>query len=239
MPLGGEGSRFRNQGFNVPKPLIEINNKPFFFWAVQSIKKFLELSGITFVVLKEHIENFEIDKKILSFFEDAQIEVIPQVLNGAVMTCLEGVKNISNESHIMFNDCDHMFSCRSFCNYFSNEHLDNLDGALLTFKSNDPKFSFAQIGNDNYLVKTAEKQAISDNAICGAYYFKNKKIFQKSAEKYLTVCSYKEYFMSGVYNVMAENNMHVKIFNVDFHLSFGTPKEYQDAIGSNYFEELL
>ena len=55
MPMGGGGTRFGRSGFNMPKPLIEIYGKPFFYWATQSIAKFVHLENITFVVLKEHI----------------------------------------------------------------------------------------------------------------------------------------------------------------------------------------
>lgn len=30
MPMGGRGSRFSNEGFDFPKPLIQIYNNPFF-----------------------------------------------------------------------------------------------------------------------------------------------------------------------------------------------------------------
>ena len=30
MPMGGKGSRFSENGFSIPKPLIIINDKPFF-----------------------------------------------------------------------------------------------------------------------------------------------------------------------------------------------------------------
>ena len=56
MPMGGGGTRFGNHGFNVPKPLIEIYGKPFFYWATQSLVKNIEIASLTFVVLKEHIE---------------------------------------------------------------------------------------------------------------------------------------------------------------------------------------
>ena len=54
--MGGGGTRFGNHGFNVPKPLIEIYGKPFFYWATQSLVKNIEIESLTFVVLKEHIE---------------------------------------------------------------------------------------------------------------------------------------------------------------------------------------
>ena len=45
MPMAGGGTRFKNNEIDIPKPLIEINEKPFFFWAAQSILKFIEIEN--------------------------------------------------------------------------------------------------------------------------------------------------------------------------------------------------
>ena len=81
-----------------------------------------------------------------------------------------------------------------------------------------------------------EKKVISDKAICGAYYFKNKNIFKIAVEKYLDNCIYDEYFISGVYNVMIKNNLLIKYFPTDLHISFGTPEEYEDSKKYNFKE---
>lgn len=239
MPMAGRGSRFTKEGFEVPKPLIKINNKPFFYWATQSIRKFVELNSLTFVVLKEHVEKFSIDKHILNYFPEAKIEIIPEVLNGAVLTCIEGIRNINNNNPIIFNDCDHLFSSSLFNSYCNREIFSEIDGALLTFKSDDSKFSYLQCDNYGNVIKTIEKKVVSNDAICGAYYFRNKDIFLECTNKYLEICNYSEYFVSGVYNVMAEKGYIIKNFEVDFHLPFGTPLEYELAVNSDKFEELI
>ena len=94
MPMGGAGTRFFDNGYECPKPLLEIQGKPFFYWATRSIEKFVELESLTFVVLREHINRFHIDSAIKNYFPDAEIVVLEQVLNGAVLTCMEGVKSI-------------------------------------------------------------------------------------------------------------------------------------------------
>ena len=237
MPMGGKGTRFFNDGYNIPKPLITINEKPFLFWATQSIKKYVRLQSLSFVVLKEHIENFKIDEEILKYFPTARVIVIPSVLNGAVLTCLNGVKNIDDDLPIVFNDCDHAFRCGSFYD-FCNKNDSNIDGALITFKSRDPKFSYVECNSEGICSRTVEKVVISDNAICGAYYFKNRNLFEKYSEEYLVKCSYSEYFISGVYNCLMEQKNIVKHFTADWHLPFGTPEEYILAKDSNYFKEL-
>ncbi len=236
MPMAGSGSRFFKQGYTIPKPLIEINQKPFFYWATLSIAKFVDLKSLTFVVLKEHIQQFNIDKIILSFFPQAQIIILEQVLNGAVLTSLEGVKQIEDDSPIIFNDCDHMFKCEVFNTFCNTGDMSVLDGALLTFESSDPKFSFLAYDDQGNVIKTVEKEVISHDAICGAYYFKNRKLFEDAVREYLEVCEYKEFFMSGVYNIMAANHNKISSFRVDWHLPFGTPEEYEIAKGSELFE---
>ena len=63
LPMAGRGSRFFKNGFVCPKPLIEINGKPFFYWAARSVEKFVDCADLTFVVLEEHIRDFAIDEK--------------------------------------------------------------------------------------------------------------------------------------------------------------------------------
>lgn len=238
MPMGGEGSRFVNKGFEMPKPLIEIKGKPFFYWATQSINKFVQLSSLTFVILQRHIDQYHIDREIQRYFPEAKIIVIPAVLNGAVLTCLEGVKDIDDMQPIIFNDCDHIFDCPEFYKFCAEGNFAALDGALLTFESNDPKFSFAAFDAQGNITHTVEKKVISRDAICGAYYFRNKAVFEEACEEYLKICNYKEFFVSGVYNVMAEHKAHITAFRVKMHLPFGTPEEYDMAKLSDDFEVL-
>ena len=237
MPMAGGGTRFKKEGIMLPKPLIKLDGHPFFFWATQSIAKFIDIDNLIFVVLKEHIENYNIDKEILKYYPNAKLQVIDEVLNGAVLTCLEGVKLVDNNNPILFNDCDHCFTCNSFYD-FSLKNNDDVDGAILTFTSNNPRFSYIEINDAGNVKRTMEKKVISDKAICGAYYFKNKDVFEKSAKEYLDNCRYDEYFISGIYNIMAEKNMKIKYFLTDLHVSFGTPEEYKKA--KNYdFKELI
>ena len=42
MPMGGGGTRFGNKGFDVPKPIIGLQGKPFFYWASKSVEKVVD-----------------------------------------------------------------------------------------------------------------------------------------------------------------------------------------------------
>ena len=179
------------------------------------------------------------EKSIKKYFPNANIVVIPHILNGAVLTCIEGIREIDDDNPIVFNDCDHLFYCSQFNDFCNSGNFDGIDGALLTFISNDAKFSFLELDDNGNVIRTVEKKVISDKAICGAYYFRNKNIFLNNAKQYLNECNYTEYFVSGVYNIMIKNKLVIKNFTVDNHLPFGTPEEYEVAKDSDQFERLL
>lgn len=236
MPMGGHGSRFSKNGFQQPKPLIPLQGKPFLYWATNSLAKLKNVIDVTFVVLQEHIDEFQIDKCILEYFPKAKIVVLPQVLNGAVLTCMQGVTAIDDDNPIVFNDCDHAFKCSVFESFLENNQ--DVDGGLLTFKSDENKYSYIKYDAQGKIIGTIEKVVVSNDAICGAYYFKSKNEFLKYAQRYLKNCSYKEFFMSGIFNEMCQDNKVINCFETDFHLSFGVPEEYEAVKNSDLFKRI-
>lgn len=239
MPMAGAGSRFSAEGYELPKPLLTIEEKPFFFWAVQSVVKFIQIDRLIFIVLKDHVEHFQIDQKIREYYPEAIIEVIPEVLNGPVLTSIEGIKHINDEKPFIINDCDHMFRCDAFNSFCNSGKFERIGGAVLSFVSDDPKFSFLQVDKSGNVIATAEKKVISNQAICGVYYFESQSTFRSIVDEYLSNCAYKEYFISGLYNVLINHKKRVTYFTVDFHLPFGTPEEYKQAVQSDLFSLLL
>lgn len=229
MPMGGRGARFFKDGYVMPKPLIELNGKPFFYWAVQSLLCDVSVEELRFVVLREHVEDFRIDRVIRRWYPEARITVIPEVLPGAVLTCMAGARELDADAPVLFNDCDHLFRCASFADFCAAGDFSQPDGALLTFRSRDPRFSYARLDEAGRIVGTVEKQAVSDLAICGAYYFRAASLFLEAAEAYLKECRYEEFFVSGVYDILAREGRSIRSFETDLHISFGTPEEYAIA----------
>lgn len=230
MPMAGRGSRFFENGFVMPKPLIEINDRPFFYWATQSIAKFVDCADITFVVLEEHIRDHAIDREIKTYYPDAKIVALPEVTEGAAITALRGTESLPDDEPLLFNDCDHLFLCKPFNEFCkAGDFANGPDGALLTFASDSPAYSYLQYGADGRVCHTVEKQVVSHDAICGAYYFKDKKTYAGACAEYLKNCEYKEFFVSGIYNVLAAQGARIAGFACDLHLPFGTPDEYRTA----------
>lgn len=239
MPMGGAGSRFQNNGIEQPKPLIEIHGKPFLYWSTLSITKYVKVDDIIFIVLRKHVTDYHIDQVIKSSFPEEQIKivVIDDVLPGPVYTALKGVEMIKDSAPIVINDCDHMFCCEKMNGILNDGDID-FDGALLTFLSHEPQFSYVAYDADGNITGTVEKKVVSDHAICGAYIFRNASLFMENTKEYVMHCPYDECFMSGVYNEICSRHGRVKDYLLDFHVEFGTPEEYEKAKTSQHFDKL-
>ncbi len=231
MPMGGAGTRFANVGFECPKPLLPLQGRHFFEYAADSVRGHVKLESLTFVVLKDHVERFGIDEEIRKYDPKAEIVVLDHVLNGAVLTCIRGAEAVNNNLPVIFCDCDLMFTSEKLYSYIEKPEYRGvkLDGWLLTFENRNGRYSYVKTDENGFVTETAEKNPISSRAVCGAYGFGDRGTFLKYASEYMDRCPYDEYYMSGVYNVMAEDGKKIGEFKTDSFLSFGTPEEYEIA----------
>ncbi|MCF4175270.1 NTP transferase domain-containing protein [Vibrio sp. McD22-P3] len=226
VPMAGLGSRFSKAGYKFPKPLEDLHGKPFFWWSIQSVAREIKISSLTCVVLREHVETFDIDKKVLGYFPDAKFVILDELSDGALDSAMAGLKSCDNQEPILINDCDHAFEIKGLPEIVSRLSSGKVDGYLCHFKADSPAYSYAKYNKDSGLLEfTAEKEVISELAIAGLYMFRNKQIIESYFEEYKEKCTYNETFISGLYNFMAQDGMLIKGKQLESHLSFGTPEE--------------
>lgn len=240
IPMAGRGSRFSKAGYQIPKPLVELNGRPFLWWSIMSIKRVVDIKTLNCVILKEHIEEFDIKNRVLEYFPEAQFTVLDDVSDGALDSAVIGLSNIANNYPILINDCDHAFEANELPKSIKKlVDSDDIDGFLCHFKSSSPAYSYAKYSNDGSLEKTVEKQVISELAIAGAYIFKDKALIEKYFTEYKQNCEYSETYISGLYNFMIRDSKKVEGIMLNSHLSFGTPEELSVATESMPYHNWL
>lgn len=227
MPMAGHGSRFSKAGFDRPKPMLTLHQQPLFWWAVESVRRSIPLRSLTFVILREHVERHRIDRQIREHYPNAALIALREPTVGALVTAMEGCRDVPVTGPVIFNDCDHAFDARNLA--AAAPQLGATDGLLCHFHSQNPAYSYAAYSPSGRLERTVEKQVISDLAIAGAYGFRDRGTFMHHAANYLAVCPYDEPFMSGVYNTIVAAGGEVRGVMLERHVSFGTPAEFAAA----------
>lgn len=231
MPMAGEGSRFLKNGWITPKPLIMLNGQPLFKHAISSVTDNEIPMKYSFIVRQEHIDKYDIDKQIYSLLPEANVFSVEKTTRGAVETCLIAEPMINDEDGIIIMDCDLEFRSKDFMKnireMLSVPVTKAKGGALVSFKSNEPRYSYASIDEKGNVTRTAEKEVISNHALCGAYFFSLGKRFKEIAHKLLNEKEFKkpEYYVSLLFNYLLADGEKVRLSEIEEYYSYGTPEE--------------
>ena len=230
MPMAGEGSRFRDAGWTTPKPLIELDGKALFLRAIGSVQAEDFPMKYSFIVRQEHIDKYGIDKGIKEILPEAMIYSVQKTTRGAVETCLVAEAGIADDDAVVVMDCDLEFRSKEYQRLI-REALETPaekahGGALVSFESTEPKYSYAEVGEDGLVVRTAEKEPISTHALCGAYFFASGREFKSAAHQLLDSPMTKpEFYVSLLYNILLASHSPVRLASMEFYRSYGTPEE--------------
>jgi RpiB/LacA/LacB family sugar-phosphate isomerase len=222
VPIAGKGQRFVDDGFHMPKPLIMVDDKHIIDWSFLSINK--DEYDMVFVVRKEHVYNFGMDTILRNKFgQDIKIVETDKVTSGTVASCLLAKDLINNEQELIIYTLDVHFQ-----NKFSINDVDkDSDGFILTFKANNPAYSYAELDTNGLVLRTAEKEVISENAAVGIYYFKEGSTFVKYAEEMIdkNLRTNNEFYVCPLYNQMIRDGLKVRTKQVEKMYLMGTPTE--------------
>lgn len=231
MPMAGEGSRFLREGWTTPKPLIQLKDKCLFERAVGSVSDVNAPMKYSFIVRQEHIDNQHIDVLLKEVCPTANIFSVKQTTRGAVETCLKAESAIAGEDAVLVMDCDLEFKSTGLVQFIRSVlelPVQKVNGgALVSFESQDPRYSYAQVDADNRVLRTAEKEVISTHALCGAYFFSTARDFLSAAHRLLDepVFTKPEFYVSLLYNYLLQDGQLVRLFSLEEYYSYGTPEE--------------
>ena len=248
IPMSGFGSRFLNAGYETPKFLIEIENKPIISHIIDS---YPELENVIFICNKEHLENekFDLRNRLLKIKNNAKIFSIEPHKKGPVYSLVQISDNLNPNLPTIVNYCD--FGWRWNFSMFEKHLQDtNCDGCLVSYKGFHPHM----MRNTNYgysktnglnVIDIREKKSFTQNpmkeyASSGTYYFKSaklmKKYFNKTIETNLEING--EYYVSMSFLPMIKDKLKINVFEIENFLQWGTPNDLEEYLWySDAFKE--
>lgn len=225
IPMAGAGSRFEKAGYTFPKPLIEVNKKPMIQVVIENLN--IEANYI-FVVQHEHRIKYNLDTLLNLITPGCKIIETQGITEGAACTALLASEFIDNESPLFFANSD------QFVDWNSNEFMYKMneseaDGGIVTFESTHPKWSFAEVDENNFVVRVAEKDPISTNATVGFYYWKKGSDFIKYANQMIdkNIRVNNEFYVCPVFNEAIQDGKKIISFNIKSMWGLGTPEDLE------------
>jgi HAD superfamily hydrolase (TIGR01509 family) len=223
IPMAGAGTRFEKAGYTFPKPLIEVHNKPMIQLVVENIG--MDANHI-FIVQRSHREKYNLDVMMNLIRPRCQIVEVDGLTEGAACTTLLAEEYINNNNPLIIANSDQFveWNPAEFM-YYMQEH--DFDGAILTFKSAHPKWSFAKADDAGLVTEVAEKNPISDNATVGIYYWRRGADYVKYAKQMIAknIRVNNEFYVCPVFNEAIADGKRIKIYPIDRMWGLGTPED--------------
>ncbi len=224
VPMAGLGQRFVDAGYKIPKQLIKIDQEHLIEKSMRCIDT--TDCNLIFVVRDDHIYKFNMDKILRNKFgNDIKVVVTNGLTEGSVCSCLLAREYINNNDPLVIHTLDVEFEPTFNPTQFKS---DELDGLILTAKSNSPNYSYVATNDENTVLKTAEKKVISDHACVGIYAFAKGYDFCKYADKMIEndIRTNGEFYITPLYNLLIEDGLQIKSQSVEKLHVFGTPSEF-------------
>lgn len=223
IPLGGIGSRFKENGYTQPKALINVFGKSILFYLIDCINK----KNINFIYIPYNKEyfNYRFEDLLRKKYSEINFRFLCLENNtgGAAETLKIALENLDVEDQpILSLDGD---------NFFSTDVVKIWNGENMVLtqcdKSNLDCFSFVSVNDDNFITDIVEKNRISNIACVGAYGFNSyKDLLKLSREVVEKNLKFKnEFYISNIIKLMINKDYKIKtkvIDKKDWHC-LGTP----------------
>jgi NDP-sugar pyrophosphorylase family protein len=238
IPMAGAGKRFKDAGYRDPKPFIDVFSKPMIQWVIENLNSMNRQINFIFVCNKEHLDQYNFEKLLYVLSTEYSFEYkilsIDYLTEGALCTCLQARNIIDSEDELLIANSDQYLDM-TFYDFI--KIIDNYknDGAIISFISNNPKWSFVKVNDEGYVTQVKEKEVISDIATCGIYYFKKGSEFIKAADDIIhkNIRVNNEFYVAPVYNELI-HGMNKKILNymipVQVMWGLGIPEDLKKFI---------
>ena len=228
MPMAGEGNRFKEKGYDVPKHLVPVKGIPMFQYTEQQIG--IDFDERIFIVRKDH----NITDTIKSLYSNATVIELAELTEGTACTLYKAKELFAKGDSVFVSNCDQSVEWDS--NKVRTIIDNGVDGLIATFECPDknPKWSFAKTVADK-VVEVAEKKAISDRATVGYYYWRDAGQMFRNIDQMIEANDRvnNEFYTCPVYNYTIKEGANVCAFDVQSMQGIGTPEDLESYINEN------
>ena len=238
IPAAGLGSRFHDQGWKKPKPFIDVCGKTMLENVITNLNT--KNSNFTVLARSEHIQEYP---QVIDRLQKSGITIaaVPKLTEGTACTVLSVEEKINNDNYLLIANSDQIVDF-DVQDYIKDCSERNLDGSILVFKDEkrDPKWSFAKVSPDGFVVEVAEKKPISEFATVGIYLFKSGSSFVRAAIEMIVANERinNEFYTCPVYNYLIKKGLKIGIYEISENdmNGIGTPSDLKSYLKLNNFE---
>lgn len=227
ITMAGLSSRFSKAGYKVPKYALDLCGISLFEWAVRSFERYFDSERFVFVVRPDQFaKNFVLNSVREIGIRSYEVFCLEHDTSGQAETAYLALRPYIDDFSVTIFNIDTIRY-----NYQGPKFLSECDGYLEVFRGDGEHWSFVDPGPNESVLRTTEKNRISDLCSDGLYYFKSqlqfRRIFERAVIEDEKVKG--EFYIAPLYNRLIEMGGVVKydVINPEQIDFCGTPDEYE------------
>lgn len=231
VPMAGRGSRFRDAGYELPKPLIPVAGKPMIQVVIENVRP-AQQHRFIFLCLDEHLEKYGLEQKLASWAPGCVIVPVGEVTEGAACTVLLARSLIDTPDPLMLANSDQYVEIQ-IDDYLASMQSGDADGYIMTMEADHPKWSYVGFDPAGKINRVVEKEVVSREATVGIYNYARGADFVKFAEQMIAkdIRVNNEFYVAPVYNEMLAAGLRLGYYNIgrvgDGMYGLGTPDDLE------------
>ncbi len=214
IPMAGRGSRFAQEGFTLPKPLIPVCGKPMIQLVIDNLRP-TRPHRFIFICLEEHLKEHGLASLLRGWAPGSEILSLDHVTEGAACTVLLTQNWIDTAEPLMIANCDQWIDA-DIEEFLTVAESPGVDGTIMTMRASDPKWSYVQFNANRSISGVVEKQVVSDEATVGIYHFRRGSDFVSGAKQMIAQNRRVngEFYVAPVYNELIAKGAKLALHNI-------------------------
>ena len=221
IPMAGAGSRFAKAGYAKPKPFLDVLGRPMIVHVLENLR--MPNANYILIARKEHMEA---ERELVAEIErtyGAKFIAIDQLTEGTTCTVLFAHREINNEVPLLIANSDQIVDL-DIREFVRDAQERELDGSILTFQDDHPKWSYAKVNEQGHVTEVREKEVISEHATVGIYLFRTGRLFVESALDLIVRNDRvnNEFYVCPTYNYAIGQGAKIGVYDIPMSAMHGT-----------------
>jgi dTDP-glucose pyrophosphorylase len=228
--MAGSGSRFRDAGYALPKPFIDVNGKAMIMRVIENIH--VAGARVVLIARTQDVQAYPELFAALKASHGCDYVTVDALTEGAACTVLTAARYFDNDTPMLIANSDQLVDV-SIQAFIDDAKARRLDGSILTFvdPESNPKWSFAAVDASGRVTETREKKPISPHATVGVYWFAKGAYFAQAARDMIAANDRhnNEFYVCPAYNYLISRGQNIGIYGIDYAQmhGLGTPEDLQ------------
>lgn len=236
VPAAGEGRRYAEAGYEVPKPLVPVGGVPM---VVRAVRDLPAADRVVFVVRADHVRQFQIDEELKRHVPGCEIVTVEGLTEGQACTVRLAAEALEGDWPVIVAACDntHAYDRRKLARLMEEPAIECL---IWTYRHDTrvlaapDEHGWVRVDGDRVLEVSCKRpiseSPLEDHVVSGFFSFRTARRMIETIDAMVAadLRVKGEFYMDIVPNLLVGAGLDVRVFEVEKYIGWGTPRDLED-----------